>query len=206
MQILSLPLDRSQHSRIPAVRTQRLRLHLVHTIITAFRLPLAIASRMQRIAVSASVLRRAVPAAIRTPAPSVLALQAPRRAFAAAGGEVTIKDATKAETGAPVAPTTKTISVSSPSSGSSSSSSAPPKDKGAPGIWQRFTAFLTGVGVASTVLYVAVQRDIWDSSAAIEASVQSMKGDNAAIARELRERVAVLEHEVATLKRSAEAR
>ena len=125
----------------------------------------------------------------------------------AAAGEVTIKDATKADTDAPVVATTKTISVSSPSSSSSSSSSsAPHKDKGAPGIWQRFTAFLTGVGVASTILYVAVQRDIWDSSAAIEASVASMKGDNAAIARELRERVAVLEHEVATLKRTVEMR
>lgn len=78
--------------------------------------------------------------------------------------------------------------------------SAPKKP--AASAWQKLTAFVTGVGVSSAVYFYTLQQDVWESTATIERSIGAMKSDIVAVNRELRERVAVLEHEVAQLKRS----
>jgi hypothetical protein len=143
---------------------------------------------------SSSTLLRSTsfsPAALRSPA---------RGARGMATEGLTIKDATKADTG--VASIAKEEAASSTRASSSSSGGGSSGGGGGAGsIWQRFTAFMTGVGVASAVLYVRVQADIWESSEAVQASVASTKADIAAVNRELRERIAVLEHEVALMKR-----
>lgn len=134
-------------------------------------------------------------------APSSAASAALRsvRARGMATEGIVIKDATKADTG--VASIAKEEVASSKSSSSKSSSSSGGGGGGASFIWQRFTAFMTGVGVASALLYVRVQEDIWASSAAVQESVAATKADTAEINRSLRERIAVLEHEVALIKR-----
>jgi hypothetical protein len=135
-------------------------------------------------------------------APSSAASAALRsvRARGMATEGIVIKDATKADTG--VASIAKEeVASSKQSSSKSSSSSGGGGGSGASFIWQRFTAFMTGVGVASALLYVRVQEDIWASSAAVQESVAATKADTAEINRSLRERIAVLEHEVALIKR-----
>jgi hypothetical protein len=136
-------------------------------------------------------------------APSSAASAALRsvRARGMATEGIVIKDATKADTGVASIAKEEVASSKQSSSKSSSSSGGGGGGGGASFIWQRFTAFMTGVGVASALLYVRVQEDIWASSAAVQESVAATKADTAEINRSLRERIAVLEHEVALIKR-----
>ena len=121
------------------------------------------------------------------PATTGLALRSVRARGMATEG-IIIKDATKADTG--VASIAKEELAASKSSSKSSSSSSGSGGGGASFLWQRFTAFMTGVGVASALLYVRVQEDIWASSAAVQESVAATKADTAEINRSLRERIA----------------
>lgn len=108
-----------------------------------------------------------------------------------------MKDATKAEIDGPLPKSEPTYKKGT----STDRATTTAKPKVSAGVWQRFTAFVTGVGVASAVLFLTVQKDIWESTEAIEKSIGGMKSDSMAVNKELRERVAVLEHEIATFKR-----
>lgn len=68
-------------------------------------------------------------------------------------------------------------------------------------VWQRFVAFLTGVGVSSVWYYYTISTDVWTSTDAIEKALQEFKTDVAKSNRDLRQKVAVLEHEIAALKK-----
>ncbi len=166
---------------------------------------------MHRVAARAS----AAAVAARRPAAAVAA-RAPARGAAtgADAGAVKIVDATKADVGVV---TTKSEPVSSPprkpeahagsSSGGASSSSSGGGFRGAiSAAWQRATAFVAGVGVASAFLYTTVRRDIEASTAAVEGAVAGVGQDAAEASRALSLRVAVLEHAVATLQRDAQGR
>ena len=115
---------------------------------------------------------------------------------APAVAELTIKDATHADTGF-----VRVTNDSSTSSSSSTASNITKHAKNSTGVWQRFTAFITGIGVSSIVLYMTIQRDIDQSTTTLENSINNMKTDTLAANKELRERVAVLEHKLALLLR-----
>jgi hypothetical protein len=103
-----------------------------------------------------------------------------------AGGEA---GSSSASTAAHSSATTSTSSSSSGGGGSS--------------LWQRFTAFLTGVGVSSVGYYYLVRADVAESGVALDRSIADFRADSAAVAAELRGRVATLEHEVAAIKGAA---
>jgi hypothetical protein len=185
---LSHPLSRT----CPAIDTMQ------RVVLTAARRAPCAPSSVVVLGVSNTACARA------SCAPSSAASAALRsvRARGMATEGIVIKDATKADTGvASIAKEEVASSKQSSSSKSSSSSGGGGGGGGASFIWQRFTAFMTGVGVASALLYVRVQEDIWASSAAVQESVAATKADTAEINRSLRERIAVLEHEVALIKR-----
>jgi hypothetical protein len=162
-------------------------------------------------ATASGVLRAAALAAprrVRVASLPAAAAAVPRRTMASepAVSDLTMKDARGADGKASSALVEKTVKVpaaapspSSSSSASSSSSSSSGRSGG--GAWGRFTAFLTGVGVSSIVFFATVQRDIWESTAAVEGAVSALAADSREVNKGLRERVAVLEHEVATIKR-----
>ena len=68
-------------------------------------------------------------------------------------------------------------------------------------VWQRLTAFVTGVGVASVWFFCSLNEEMKRSSAAIDASLSAFKDDVLAVHADERSRLALLEHEVAALKR-----
>ena len=69
------------------------------------------------------------------------------------------------------------------------------------GAWGRLVAFATGVGVSSLWFYYTISADVWHSTAVIESSLAEFRKDNGEVNRELRERIAMLEHQVAALKK-----
>ena len=77
--------------------------------------------------------------------------------------------------------------------------SNPPKPAGS--LWQRFTAFLTGVGVASCWYFYSISADVWESTDEIHRSIETFREDVTVTNQELRQRIAQLEHELAALKK-----
>ncbi len=76
------------------------------------------------------------------------------------------------------------------------------KAKASGSSWQRFVAFLTGMGVSSLWFYYTISSDVWHSTAVIENSLAEFRGDMASTNRELRQRIATLEHQVAAMKKA----
>jgi hypothetical protein len=62
-------------------------------------------------------------------------------------------------------------------------------------------AFTTGIGVSSLWFYYTISADVWNSTAVIESSLADFRKDTADTNRELRQRVALLEHQVAAIKK-----
>lgn len=104
-------------------------------------------------------------------------------------------------------------STASSASSSSSASAAPAaaaaaassgsKPRASSSAWQRFVAFLTGVGVSSVWFYYTISSDVWHSTAVIENSLAEFRGDMATTNRELRQRIATLEHQMVAMKSGA---
>jgi len=67
--------------------------------------------------------------------------------------------------------------------------------------WSRLVAFTTGLGVSSLWYYYTISTDVWHSTAVIENSLAEFRKDTAATNRELRQRIAALEHQVVALKK-----
>jgi hypothetical protein len=106
------------------------------------------------------------------------------------------------------APKDVNVAVPKPSSSTSSSSASSAAPAATTVVhhtgsssWSRFVAFLTGVGVSSIWFYYTISTDVWHSTAVIENSLVDFRKDMAATNRELRSRIATLEHQVAALKK-----
>lgn len=67
-------------------------------------------------------------------------------------------------------------------------------------VWQRFTAFLTGVGLSSAYFFYGVTEEVRAANAAVEDALVGFKGEAAKVNAELQARVATLEHAVQALK------
>jgi len=76
---------------------------------------------------------------------------------------------------------------------------------GAGGVWQRLVSFLSGAGLAGALGYSSLLHDIEHSTRSLEGALAGLRGEAGALHRETRERIALLEHEVALLKRAAAA-
>lgn len=102
---------------------------------------------------------------------------------------------------AAVEPATKEVAAPAPPAAAPAAAAPAPASKAAGSVWQRFTAFLTGVGVASLWYYNTISADVLESSAHVEAGLKTLESDVAASNQELRAKLAVLEHKVAELDR-----
>ena len=74
---------------------------------------------------------------------------------------------------------------------------------GSGGVWQRLVSFLAGAGLGGALGYASLLHDVEHSTQRLEAALGGLRGEAGALHRETRERIAVLEHEVAQLKRGA---
>ena len=66
-------------------------------------------------------------------------------------------------------------------------------------------SFLAGAGLAGALGYSSLLHDIEHSTRSLEGAHAGLRGEAGALHRETRERIALLEHEVALLKRAAAA-
>ncbi len=64
----------------------------------------------------------------------------------------------------------------------------------------RLGAFFVGTGVGSSLFFLYVRQDLADSTAALETALGVVQKDLGATNQELRQRLAALEHQVASLK------
>lgn len=97
------------------------------------------------------------------------------------------------------------VVVSAKATASSSSASSAPAPKPAPkpagaSLGSRIGVFLAGIGVGAGIAFFNIHSEIWESTTQIEKAVDVLKADVVNTNTELRERVAALEHEVASLK------
>lgn len=166
-------------------------------------------SRRSAVALKAGLVHAGAPAV------SCVAVRGMASAPAVADA-VIIKDATAAvevakqpvtqETPKPGASSSSTSSASSSASASAPAAAAATsgsKPRASSSAWQRFVAFLTGVGVSSVWFYYTISSDVWNSTAVIENSLAEFRGDMATTNRELRQRIATLEHQMVALKAGA---
>lgn len=92
--------------------------------------------------------------------------------------------------------------VAAPES-SAAAASAPPKKSGSGSVWQRFTAFLTGVGVSSAYFFYSLSDDLERTNASVGSSLAAFRREAVTANTEMRTRLATLEHQVAELQASA---
>jgi hypothetical protein len=71
---------------------------------------------------------------------------------------------------------------------------------------QKLAAFLAGVGVSALFFFYTLQQDVWESGASIESTLQALQRDAGASTLEMKQRLATVEHELATLKKDLSAR
>jgi hypothetical protein len=151
------------------------------------------------------------------PQPAAAARSLQRRAFASepavadpskglvASGSAknTAVEAGKGSAGGEAGSSSGSTAAHSSAAASTATSSSGSSGGGGSSLWQRFTAFLTGVGVSSVGYYYLVRADVAESGVALDRSIADFRADSAAVAAELRGRVATLEHEVAAIKGAA---